>query len=164
MWAKAYLEQARSDWETYAIVASNGCALCHELHYLQMTTEKLGKAALLTSRTSGLDAVSKTHKAFVSFLRVAARNPNLQKELSMNGRQLREYIVALLPLADQIERLAPTLCQGGPNAEYPWSTPAGQVLAPASYAFSVSGDLSNSMGRKLLKLIDLILAKSEALL
>lgn len=164
MWAHAYLEQARSDWETYTVVSENDCAACHELHYLQMTTEKLGKAALLRSRTADLEDVRKTHKAFVSFLKVTARNPNIQEELSMSGRQLREYVIGLLPLADQIERLAPTLCQGGPNAEYPWETPSGEIMAPSLYNFSIAGDLSHPTGRKLLKLITVILAKPDALL
>jgi len=69
MWAKAYLEQARSDWEAYKLIAGSACADCHGLHYLQMTTEKLGKAVLLRSKSS-LGSVSKTHNAFVRFLHV----------------------------------------------------------------------------------------------
>jgi len=36
----------------------------------------------------------------------------------MNARQLQAYIQGLVPIADQIERLAPALAQNGPNAEY----------------------------------------------
>ncbi|TEU21875.1 MAG: hypothetical protein E3J21_01340 [Anaerolineales bacterium] len=163
MWANAYLEQARSDWDTRKLIAENACAACHELHYLQMTAEKLGKAVLLRSGTTNLDSVNRTHKAFVRFLRVAAKNPGLRQALQFNIRQLHAYVKEILPVADQIERLAPTLARDGPNAEYPWETPSGEVKVPASYAFPVEKDLRGPHGRKLLKLIDFVLDKFEAL-
>jgi hypothetical protein len=163
MWARAYLEQARSDWDTHAVISENTCATCQELHYLQMTTEKLGKAALLRSRSARVDSLSRTHKAFVSFLRLAARNHNLQRELSMPGRQLQAYILGVLPIADQIERLAPTLAHDGPNAEYPWEIPSGEVVVPVSYAFPVAEDLRKPEGRKLLRLISVFLERFDTL-
>ena len=162
MWASAYLEQARSDWDTCELITENACAACHELHYLQMTTEKLGKAVLLRGGAN-LDSVNRTHKAFVSFLRVAARNPSLRQALQFNVRQLQAYVKEILPVADQIERLAPTLARDGPNAEYPWETPSGEVKVPASYAFPVKKDLRGPHGRKLLRLIDFVLDRFEAL-
>jgi len=161
VWANAYLEQARSDWATYQVIVKNTCAACHELHYLQMTTEKLGKAALLRSGTVSVDRLGRTHKAFVSFLQLAARNHNLQRGFSMRGQQLRLHIQGVLPIAHQIERLAPTLSQDGPNAEYPWKTPSGEVLAPACYVFPVAEELRGPEGRKLLKLIQIILNRFD---
>lgn len=163
MWANAYLEQARSDWETYEVIMQNTCATCQELHYLQMTTEKLGKAALLRSRTANLDGLGKTHKAFVSFLRLAARNHNLQRELSMRGPQLQQYVQGVLSIADQIEHLAPALVQNGPNAEYPWETPSGEIMAPVSFDFPVTKQLRGPKGRKLLRLVSVILDGFDAL-
>jgi hypothetical protein len=161
MWANAYLEQARSDWDTYRVITENVCATCQELHYLQMTAEKLSKAALLRSRTTSPDDLRRTHRAFVNFLRFAARNPNLQRTLSMHGRQLRSYIQGILPIADRIERLAPALAQNGPNAEYPWEVPSGEVTAPASYTFPVTEELRRPEGRRLLKLTATILEGFE---
>jgi hypothetical protein len=157
MWANAYLEQARSDWVTRELIAQIPCATCHELHYLQMTTEKLGKAVLLRGKTTDMRGLGKTHHAFVRFLRLAARNHNLQRKLCMHGVQLQQYILGVLPIADQIEHLAPTLARDGPNPEYPWEIPSGGVIAPASYAFPVTGQLQEAQGRKLLRLISIIL-------
>ena len=162
MWANAYLEQARSDWETRDVVCKNGCAACHELHYLQMASEKLAKAALLRSGTP-LDRVAKSHQAFARFLRVASRNSSLQQRLGFKAHQLQAYIHEVLPIADQIERLAPQLARGGPNAEYPWETSRKQVIAPVSHGFSIMHDLGQSQGRKLLRLVSIILCEFEGL-
>lgn len=156
MWAEAYLEQARSDWEAYQLIVGSACVDCHGLHYLQMTAEKLGKAVLLRSG-GDLGHVVTTHKAFVRFLQVASRNPGLRRSLEINARQLQEYVKEILPVADQIERLAPALANNGPNAEYPWEMPSRQVVAPAAYIFPVSNELRGSKGRKLLRLIAFML-------
>lgn len=161
MWANAYLEQARSDWETHEVVAQNACAACHELHYLQMTTEKLGKAVLLRGGAR-LDNVNTTHKTFVRFLQVAARNPSLRQAFQFNACQLQAYVREVLPIAYQIERLVPALAHSGPNAEYPWETPSQEVITPASYDFPVVGELKGPHGRKLLKLISAILDGFDA--
>ena len=162
MWAEAYLEQARSDWEAYKLIARNACGDCHGLHYLQMTAEKLGKAVLLRSG-GNLSNVVTTHKAFVRFLRVASRNPGLRRSLEVNARQLQEYVKNILPVADQIERLAPALANNGPNAEYPWEMPSRQVVAPAAYVFPVTNELRGPKGRKLLSLIAFILEQFDVL-
>ena len=156
MWADAFIEQARSDWDVYNMVASNSCPACHGLHYLQMTTEKLGKAIGIKSGGK-LENLEKSHK-FTGFLRVAARNSGLRSLLGLqNDRQLQEYITEILPIAHEIERLAPSLAQGGPNAEYPWKTPVGDVATPAKYTFPVAKQLMEPRGRKLLKLIPIVL-------
>jgi hypothetical protein len=160
MWANAYLEQARSDWDTREVVIENGCAVCHELHYLQMATEKLGKAVLLRSGNP-LDSAIKTHKAFVSFLRVAARNPSLRQRFGWSARQLQAHMKGIEPLADQIERLAPALSSEGPNAEYPWETSRKEVVAPVSHAFPIVNELRGPKGRKLLKFISVMISEFD---
>jgi len=67
----------------------------------------------------------------------------------------------VLPVADQIERLAPALAQNGPNAEYPWETLSGEVKVPASYGFPVAKELRGPQGRKLLRLIDIIIDRFD---
>jgi hypothetical protein len=156
MWAEAYLDQARSDWDARGIVSEGGCPACHELHYLQMATEKLGKAVLLKSGET-LENVNTTHKAFVRFLRVAPKNPSLRQTLNLSARQLQAYVNNVLPIADQIERLAPKLACGGPNAEYPWETPHKRIIAPASHGFHLTSALTQPQGRKLLNLVSVIL-------
>ena len=110
-----------------------------------------------------MDNVRGTHRAFVRFLQLASRSRTLQAEFGMNARQLRAYIQGLLPIADQIERLAPALAQNGPNAEYPWEVPTGQVLTPASYSFPVTQNLREQNGRKLLLFIKILLDKFDHL-
>ena len=162
MWSKAYLKQARSDWKTYEIVTRNACEACHGLHYLQMTTEKLGKAALLESGNK-IEDVKTTHIAFVRFLQVIARNPNIQKSLQMNARQLKEHIDEILPLAHKIQSLCPAHSNNGPNAEYPWQLATGEVKWPAQHVFQEETELSGSKGRKLLILIKQILENFDSL-
>lgn len=156
MWCQGYLEQARSDWDVYNILARASLHDCHILHYIQMTTEKLGKAFLLAGGID-INVVNRSHVAFTRFIRIAARNHNLQKELGMSGQQLRAHFNNLLPIASKIERLAPALARGGPNTEYPWEAPPGNINVPALYEFPVNLRLSSI--RHLLKLIKTILDK-----
>lgn len=116
-WMRAFLEQARSDWQAYHLVDYSILPPCHAMHYLQMSTEKLAKAALLAGGMRP-DEISKSHLAFTKFLRVAFRNRNLRLEMGMSGAQIRMHFANALPLADAIERLAPALAGGGTNPEY----------------------------------------------
>jgi hypothetical protein len=76
----------------------------------------------------------------------------------INARQLQAHIRGILPLAHQIERLAPALARDGPNPEYPWEEPTtGHVYSPASYRFPVALNLNQPNGRKLLRLLDILL-------
>jgi hypothetical protein len=155
-----YLLQSRSDWQVYQILQRQPVKECHSLHYLQMATEKLGKAFLIAGGNAPA-SVYTSHKAFVRFLQVVAYNSDLQKQLRMTRQQLRAYIRTLLPIADEIERLAPALAHGGPNAEYPWEAPAGTIQTPATYQFTLSSQLRTPKGIKLLTLITVIFENSE---
>lgn len=163
MWHNGYLEQARSDWNAYNILQAAPVPNCHALHYLQMTTEKLGKALLLAYGTANLDAVRRTHRTFTRFLQIAARNHGLQRELGMTGLQLRTHIQQLLPIAYEIERLAPALADDGANVEYPWEAPPGTINVPASYNFPINSTLQLPRGRNLLKLIKVTLDRFYSL-
>jgi hypothetical protein len=70
---------------------------------------------------------------------------------------MRGYIKGLLPLAEEIEKLA--LAQNGPNAEYPWSDPSGLIHAPASFQFSIALQIQEVKGRKLLRLTRFLLER-----
>ncbi|MEK7729692.1 MAG: hypothetical protein AAB354_14900, partial [candidate division KSB1 bacterium] len=135
---------------------------CHTLHYLQMSTEKLAKAALMAGGMKP-DEIGNSHLAFSKFLHLAFRNRNLRLEMGMSGAQLRMHFAHLLPLADAIERLAPALSRGGINPEYPWEEPNGIVHTPAIYQFKLAQDLSTPKGVNLLKDIGLMLKNFEKL-
>jgi len=111
-WQATYFRQARSDYDTFQLLETSGAAFCQQLHYLQMTTEKLAKG-------------------FAS----SQRRPELHRLLPGGPKQINNSIDGLLPYAHLIENLAPANANDGPNAEYPWQTPAG-VIAPADYAFA----------------------------
>jgi len=156
VWAKAYLEQARSDWQMWRVVHDQKRPDCHQLHYLQMTCEKLGKAFLIAGRSISLQQARNSHIAFKRFLQVASRNPQLQRLLEMTASQFHAHIKQMLPIAEAIERLAPALAQDGPNVEYPWESPNGQIHIPASYSFPVLQELNEPAGLNLIKIVGLV--------
>jgi hypothetical protein len=62
-------------------------------------------------------------------------------------------------LAYQLEHLAPTLAQDGPNPEYPWPHTAPQH-APATFDFVIWPQLTGTgRGRQLLQIIDIAVKK-----
>ncbi len=75
----------------------------------------------------------------------------------MPARQLHEYVQRLLPLVDEIEKLAPALAHEGPNAEYPWADPSGAIHVPALFHFPATIQLKQPAGRKLFSLTRLLL-------
>jgi hypothetical protein len=130
-WRTALLDQARSDYELLQLLIRENVPLCHQLHYLQMTTEKLAKGF---STLPGGPQPPKVHRAFVTLLRSAKGNRQLRQACNCGPGQIEAYIASLLPLARLIEDLAPANANDGPNPEYPWREPAG-VVAPAVYSF-----------------------------
>lgn len=160
MWGNAFLQQAKSDWKAYKEIRDRSLDDCHKLYYLRVTTEKLGKAALLKGNGYNPDNIRK-HKLFVKYLQQAHKNPKLCKSLGMKPSQVREYIDSILSVAYGIQNLAPGEGNDGVNAEYPWEK-SGIVYAPASYKFPEAGQLETVEGRKFIKLVQSILEKFES--
>jgi len=158
MWAEAFLAQAQSDWKVYEHLAESDFPACHALHYLQMATEKLAKAYLLAD-INEIEDVRSTHRAFTRFLQLIARSKRLEKEMRMTARQLLAYVHQALPLAYEVESLAPSLALGGSNPEYPWEAPGGIIQTPAAYKFAIKKVLHEPRGRNLIKLIRTALEK-----
>lgn len=108
----------------------------HQLHYLQMVTEKLAKAML--TPVGSLDPAPTSHTAFVRMLQSLKGRPEVRHQLGFTDTALfRSYIDSLLGIADQIQRLSPD--RAGlkqPNPEYPWQSPGTtDVITPAEYDF-----------------------------
>jgi hypothetical protein len=158
MWWEVFLMQAKSDWQVYEHLDKTALPQCHALHYLQMATEKLAKAYLLAGPTD-IGKVRSTHRALTRFLQLAYRSTGLQEEMGMTVKQLREYIKQLLPLAYELESLAPSLAGDGPNPEYPWEAPEGTFSVPANYEFRITKELLEPHGYKLIKLLRTALRK-----
>ncbi len=154
---RLWWEQAQADHSVLRMLRKNGFDACHQLHYLQMVTEKLGKAYFW--RTGHSPPMS--HAAFVRFLQALDNRgePDRTRIANLLGfgrsRDFRNWIPTISPLAYDLERLAPALAgPNGPNAEYPWPW-IQPTNTPVSYQFRAWRDLTQtSRGRVLLTVID----------
>ena len=135
MWRNAYFQQAWSDFKVYQDLNKRREAFCHQLHYLQMTTEKLAKGFQCAI---GSGPYGKTHFVFVDFLQGLKKQPRLyySRMRFKTMSQFASHVQNLLPVADLIQKLAPA---GGDydriNPEYPWTDATGAVYCPALYGF-----------------------------
>lgn len=153
---KVWWEQTQSDHLVLLLLRHSDASACHQLHYLQMVTEKLGKAYFW--RTGKPPRIS--HAAFVRFLR--ALNDRSESDRSRiahvlgfnHASNLQKWLPTVTPLAYDFERLAPQLAGDGPNPEYPWPA-ASPAYAPATYEFNIWNELTTTgRGRQLLRVID----------
>ena len=125
---RCWWEQARSDHAVLVLLRRRNAASCHQLHYLQMTTEKLSKAYFWRSG----DPPKKSHIGFATFMRrlqqVSA--PQRQQIADIFGFSrfagFQSWSYNAMPLVYGLERLAPALAGDGPNPEYPWPQDAPQ--------------------------------------
>lgn len=150
-WRSATLLQARSDYDMLRrLLDDSEVPLCHVLHYLQMTTEKLAKAYLTPP---GGERYPKTHDAFANFVNTFKASRAFRKELGIpRSEQFRRYIQSLKSLAKKVENLSP---DGGdhPNPEYPWYD-NGAVIVPSEYPF-IDLSLQSPKMVRLLEFIDI---------
>ncbi len=160
---RLFLVQARADFAVFELLRKEpGLSRCHALHYLQMSTELLGKAYVWRNGFPGKN----THRAFVQFLRSLPFNRAAQKQLGKQGKNnaWEQIIRKNVPLAERIEDLAPALAQDGPNPEYPWPSEK-PVIAPVEHEFSLWAILENKTeGRKFIELVQKLFAAADAYL
>jgi hypothetical protein len=152
---EAFFAQARSDYEIFLFL--DGQAACHRLHYLQMCTEKLGKAYFLQMATPPNLG---SHAALVKFLQTIVKDAAVRASLGFRRRtQWERKVKAALDVAYKLQQLAPALAGDGPNPEYPW--PRDQPNhAPVNYDFPLWKELRNTArGREFLKLLRDLLNK-----
>jgi hypothetical protein len=148
----AFYRQARSDWSLFCHLHPMGsrvwvkfqktwCGVvgvkpfsfpvCHELHYLQMCTEKLSKAYYQTDLRTG-------HAAFRRFLTDLPSNPNALGPLGFaTTADLTKWRGSVKAIVDAIEDLAPAIADKNnlPNPEYPWPK-ANPTMAPVDHSFA----------------------------
>ena len=155
---RIWWEQTKADHAVLVLLRRSDALPCHQLHYLQMVTEKLGKSYFWrTNRPQ-----RKSHSSFVRFLQGLDQRPtqDLQRIAGILGfgrlLDLEIWIPIVTPLAYALEKLAPSLAgDDGPNPEYPWPR-SMPTHAPASHEFAVWTELKESgRGRQLLKVIDI---------
>lgn len=149
-------EQARSDYDVLMLMRNAGSPPCQQLHYLQMVTEKVGKAYLWRNDVSP----GTSHAAFVSFLKSQADRPRQEaiRVASLLGfihmKNYRAWLRKAIPLAYALQGMAPALAGDGPNPEYPWP-PKLPTECPAHIQFAIWTELTVAPnGRNLLRVID----------
>ncbi len=149
-WHTAFLLQAKSDYQIlHMLLDVEGTPECHRLHYLQMSTEKLAKG-LLTKPNGPRPA--KTHKAFLTFLRISKGRADVQRVCGFKDqKRFVTYINGLLSIAKTVEDLSPE-GDDHPNPEYPWEV-GGVVHSPLEYPFTDVA-LSNPKMLKLQQFVD----------
>ena len=102
-------EQSRSDHKVLLLLRKNNADPCHQLHYLQMVTEKLAKAYLWRSGKPP----PKKHAGFAQFMKsLGDIHPSNRARLATvlgfkNFKSLRTWIRSALPLVYELERLCP---------------------------------------------------------
>jgi hypothetical protein len=156
--------QAKSDHDMYVLLRKNGGDDCHQLHFLQMATEKLGKAYQWSSGSPP----ARSHAGFVQFMRQLGSVPRDQRDAiaaTFNFTRFRDFqawINAILPLAYELQRLAPALANDGPNPEYPWPQEA-PTEAPVTYEFPLSVTLRDTgKGRGFIRVLEWAVDKFPA--
>lgn len=150
-----WLEQARSDHVLLVFFRQNGIHPCHQLHYLQMATEKLAKAYFWRSGTPP----PRSHARFVDFMRSLGgvqRSQQARLAASLGFKSfagMQSWIRSVMPMVYALERLAPGLAADGPNPEYPWPHGA-PTHSPVGYHFDLWTQLaSTGLGRRLAQFI-----------
>lgn len=123
-WSDAFLAQARADLDGARLVDANVPSVLAML--LQMTFEKLAKAALLRSGGASVEWATGTHRAASHLVRVLRLQRGIMAPL---GGPLvwQDALWAV----DALERAHPALSAGGPQLEYPWLATSGEVAWPA---------------------------------
>jgi hypothetical protein len=157
-------EQSRSDHKVLLLLRRNDADPCHQLHYLQMVTEKLAKAYLWRSGTPP----PKKHPGFAQFMKsLGDIHPSNRARLATvlgfkNFKSLRTWIRSVMPMVYALERLAPALAQDGPNPEDPWPHHAPTEY-PARHQFALWVELTDtSHGRQLMQVIQTLVDRFPA--
>lgn len=153
--ARAFLAQARSDWEVYKRLRETDLPACHALHYLQMAGEKLAKAYRLRDTFSPIHELTVHHTGFAKFIKQYLLSPRFKSRYAGRTAKLQSLMRDAEKLAREVERLAPAIekAQNPENAEYPWEA-GGQVIAPCAWSFPALSLLKASRGRTFLKLLE----------
>lgn len=126
--SQALLRQARSDFAIYTLLADFDRKLvaeCHPLHYFQMATEKLAKAAF---DALGMSADPYSHVAFSHAPYHLARRDVARALGFRSFHAYRDFLARAAPLFRAVDELNPSVglqtptggSSGGPNVEYPW--------------------------------------------
>ncbi|HEX7183963.1 MAG TPA: hypothetical protein VF756_19185 [Thermoanaerobaculia bacterium] len=155
VWAAAFAAQSQSDWQVYNLLAGEPwLPPCHELHYLQMSCEKIAKAYRCRDTAADLEELLKRHIGFAKFIGSFLSSPMIKEAYRGRSAQLQKISKLSRALAREIEKLAPAVDRAGSpeNAEYPWES-GDDVVSPCQYSYPRLSLLTSAGGRTLLKLV-----------
>lgn len=149
----ALLRQARSDYAVFELLEQedrDDVPECHPLHFLQMATEKLAKAAFLAL---GVPIDRFSHVAF-SHIPYQLVRSDIARSLGFRDfKAYRQFLIRAAPLFREMDELNPSVGlqmpgggpKDGPNVEYPWEgrEPDGTAtwVVPAEHRFSLLNKL-----------------------
>jgi hypothetical protein len=152
VFAEAFIAQARSDWQTFELLAALAIPACHRLHFLQMTCEKVAKAYRLRDTKGDVKTLVSSHTGFEKF--VGAFALTLKDEYEGRDDQLRRSTQSWRRYAREVEKLAPAIDRAASpeNAEYPWQV-GDRVVVPCTYSFPNLEFLRTPGGIAFLKLV-----------
>jgi hypothetical protein len=119
-WANGYLSQAREDLKGAAAVSGQAPSVFGML--LQMTFEKMAKAALLRSKQMTIGGAQSTHAAAGRMVHVLRLNRRILRELGDGNEYAWKEV---FPLVTELERAHPKhAAADAPKLEYPWEDAA----------------------------------------
>ena len=163
--ADAFHQQAKSDFEVFELLLGfprDEVAECHPLHYLQMATEKVAKAAFCALGVEGRERFS--HVAFSSIRHHLGRRDVARALGYADFRAYLRFLNRSAPVHREFDELNPSVgpqLEGGgpkegPNVEYPWRGRDERSRwtwhAPATHSFELldrlqrSGDAAQVLG------------------
>lgn len=138
-----------------------GEPVCHRLHYLQMSIEKLSKAYFWRKNV----APQKVHTGFTNFMKFLGQDRRLDDRdriasifEAKNFRSFEASLRSLSPIAYQLQNIHPRSQFDGPNPEYPWPHDA-PVETPVDHEFVVWGELQRPKGRELMTFVRIAILK-----
>lgn len=159
---RLWWRQSNSDYDAFVLMAKSGMPVCHAIHYLQMSSEKLAKAYLWKSGKPPL----RSHKGFVQFLKMlgaisSGKRPALTASMGYEKySEIQNWVKYSLSIARELERLAPSLAEDGENPEYPWPH-ENPISTPVSHTFRVWETLTNAKGRAFVKQLKFLIDEFE---
>lgn len=150
-WADAFAKQALSDWGIYQLLSHQEPPVdaCHWLHYLQMATEKAGKAYQMRAAKEP-EKYAKSHIAFEKGLSTFLNGPGKDQLAQVKGQARVNQLQKYRGLAKAVENLAPANDRENTpeNAEYPWkrrdSNGNESLETPCEHLFDIESTLQKA--------------------
>ncbi|HWE04280.1 MAG TPA: hypothetical protein VG326_17880 [Tepidisphaeraceae bacterium] len=175
--ARAYVEQARADYDAYVAsgeAVESSLGEHHRLQLLQMALEKLAKALLYHAEPNA----RYPHHVVASALN-RIRSHAVAEAVGVKLSQFIRMLEAAMPILVEIEASSPSVGLDGrgltreesertANVEYPWQLDVNNAtswVAPVSHAFGIVSRLRyDSRSYAAVRLIDRLIGTADAVL